>query len=272
MTPLIALQDVKSWLQGDPSKDFPAANNAILERIIGAVSNYVLQYISGPVAPLTFTELYNGRDRPTLTLRQQPVISVQSLTVGSTSFTARTGLTGSGYVFDDTSVTLVDGCFWRGAQNVQVIYEAGYQTSDAVTVATSPDAPPAGSVSAQDLSRAWNSDRGVAYANGTALTLVTTAPSVAGTYQVTQDSKGYGLYVFAAADVGASITITYGFTPEDMGQALIELAGERFRARNRIGESSQSVGGHVTTSFSQRDMNATIRSLLAPFRNVVPVP
>lgn len=269
MTPLVALQDVKDWLGGTPGTAFPSGSDPVLVRIIGSISNFVTAYLNGPVAPATFSEVYNGTGRKVLWLRQQPVLSVRSLSVDSTTFAARVGPTGSGYVFDSTSVSMHESCFWHGLQNVQVTYDAGYQTTDPVIVEANTDNPPAGSVKASDLSRPWNSDRGLAYANGSALTLVSGAPAQ-GQYQVTQDSKGYGLYLLNALDIGAAVVVTYGYTPEDIGQAVLEFVSERYKNRNRIGEVSQNFKGTVV-SFSQKDMNATIKTLLAPYRNVVPI-
>ena len=60
-------------------------------------------------------------------------------------------------------------------------------------------------------------------------------------------------------------------TPLDVEQAVIELVGERFRARERIGLSAKTLGGQETTGFvTASPFNATIAALLAPYRRVVP--
>ena len=277
---LVALAKVKEWLAPSSAQPFPDSSNGLLGRLVGAASAFAIQYLQRPVVPATFSEIYNGNDQRILPLRQRPVILVRSLTIVTTAIAARAQPGSFGFVADNQSVYL-DGCssinwgaygvFVRGVQNIAITYDAGYQQADAWSVpsAVAPATLPA--VDTADLLRPWNSDRGVAYATGAAFTLVTTAPTSAGTYQLTTDVQGNTQYVFATADVGASIVITYGYTPEDVAQAIVELVGERYKARGRIGETSHAVGPNQNVSFSQRDMSPAIKAMLNPYRNVVPI-
>ena len=69
------------------------------------------------------------------------------------------------------------------------------------------------------------------------------------------------------------VAYTAGFAqvPPAIAQAAVELAGEAFRRREHIGQSSKSLGGQETVAFSALDMNATIKALLSPYRAVAPV-
>jgi hypothetical protein len=265
---LISLASVKGWLQDAGLQPSPPTSDNLLNRLVGMASSFAVTYLSRPVAPATFSETYKGADTQALGLRQQPVILVRSLTIGTTVIPPRPSVGAFGFVNDSTSV-YVDSCwrvFCRGVQNIAVTYDAGYQTADPVTVPAGTPAIPTDS-----LSRPWNADRGVAYATGAAFTLVTAAPTLAGTYQLTTDSLGNVTgYAFASADVGAAIVITYGFTPEDVAQALVELVGERYKSKNRIGTTSVGIQQQAT-AFSQRDMNAFAKATLAQWRNVVPI-
>ena len=275
---LISLDSVQEWLQGNPQTPFPSTSNNLLTRMIAGVSAFAVTYLSRPIAPATFTETYNGNGHAQMMLRQQPIIQVRSVTVDTTTVTARTQVGSFGYVADDAMLYIDGGgltvfgygppqMFSCGIQNVLVVYDAGYQTTATVVV---PSGTPY-TLDTDDLPQMWNTDRGVAYAStGTAFTLVTSAPSVAGTYQVTLGANGNAQYAFAAADAGASVVITYGYTPGDVAQALIELVGERVRTRDRIGETSKNFG-QQTTSFSQRDMNANIKASLQQYRQVAPI-
>ena len=253
--------------------------------MIGSVSQFARAYLQGPIAPVTVTELYNGTGTDRLPLRQRPVISVAALTINTTSIPMRPAIGQPGYIWDTSILYLTPGYYnglgygwstfggnYGNVQNVQVTYTAGYQTTQtqAVQSIVNPSATnPA--INTTDLLGTWNSDQGVAYAStGTAFTLVTTAPSLAGTYQLSVDDQGNTQYLFAAADVGANVTITYGYTPEDIVQALVELVGEREKTRNRIGMTSVHIQGQ-STSYSQRDMNAAIKSMLQPYRQLAPV-
>ena len=62
----------------------------------------------------------------------------------------------------------------------------------------------------------------------------------------------------------------YAAVPDDVEQAVIELVGERFRARERIGLTAKTLGGQETTAFATGAFNATIAALLAPYRRVIP--
>ena len=65
-------------------------------------------------------------------------------------------------------------------------------------------------------------------------------------------------------------TAGYAITPPDVEQAVIELVGERFRARERIGLTAKGLGGQETTSFATKPFNDTVAALLAPYRRVCP--
>ena len=63
----------------------------------------------------------------------------------------------------------------------------------------------------------------------------------------------------------------YASLPPSLVQAVNELVGEAFRRRERIGQSSKSLGGQETVSFSTADMNAAVKSALAGFMAVAPI-
>jgi len=73
------------------------------------------------------------------------------------------------------------------------------------------------------------------------------------------------------AHVVVSYTAGYAATPPAIAQAALELAGEAFRRRDHIGQTSKSLGGQETVAFSPADMNATIKSMLAPYRVLAPI-
>jgi hypothetical protein len=151
--------------------------------------------------------------------------------------------------------------FWRGDSNVSVTYTAGFVVQkEAQTVPASPG-PYTVAVNAPNGN--WAVDQGVTYANGTALTLVTGTPST-GQYSVSN-----GTYTFAAGDASAAVLISYSYIPADIEQACIEMVGERYNYKNRIGTVSKSLGGQETVSFSQKDMPDFIKTMLQPYRRVI---
>ena len=72
------------------------------------------------------------------------------------------------------------------------------------------------------------------------------------------------------SNVQVNYTAGFDAIPGDVAQACIELVGEAYRRREHIGQLSVAMPNQVTTSFSQADMNATVRTLLASYRRLVP--
>jgi hypothetical protein len=70
--------------------------------------------------------------------------------------------------------------------------------------------------------------------------------------------------------VVVSYSAGYAATPPDIAQAAVELVGEAFRRRDRIGLASKTLGGQEVVAFSLKDMNDTVRALLAPYQVLAP--
>jgi len=153
------------------------------------------------------------------------------------------------------------GCAYRpGRQSLVVSYQAGYAVqSEAQTV------PPSAPLQLPAFAPygPWASDLGVVYAaTGVALSRVSIAPA-AGQYAV-----GAGLYMFSTPDAGQAVSISYGYVPQDIAQAALELAAERFRAAERIGLRSKSIGGQETISYDTSAISAPVLALLQPYKRV----
>jgi len=255
---LTTVGNVKLWLGITSS-----TSDALLGRLISAVSGLVRGYLSRPYLGSTLvTERVNGHGRDTLTLRHGPVTKVVSIAYdGATVTTAATGNPPTGgYLIDpmpDTvgRITLTDDVFPRGRLNVQVTYWAGYQVAGETYTAAA----------AVQAASTWLTDAGVTYANGTALTAVTGAPT-AGQYAVSS-----GVYTFAAADYGATVLLTYGSPPADLEQAVVDLVGEAFKRPDRIGLITKTLGGQEVITFSQKAMTAPPMLALARFMRTSPV-
>jgi hypothetical protein len=212
-----------------------------------------------------------------MTLRHWPVISLASLTIGNCAIPQRVNPCGAGWVlesWDGTPPGRAQTLSLQGysfglsvpgitcSQNIQIVYQAGYQTSfepQTITNASAMVLAPYG---------AWASDMGVTYADGTPLTPVMEAPAI-GQYQLTPGQPGS--YTFNSGDNGADIFISYGFIPADLTDACVELVSERFKYAQRIGETSHSLGGNETVSFNIARFTPLIAALLQPYRNVLPI-
>ena len=104
-------------------------------------------------------------------------------------------------------------------------------------------------------------------------TLATVADPVALTSGLLFDDRTLTLigYRFPIGlPVVVSYTAGYATTPPDVAQATVELVGEAFRRRDRIGVSSKTLGGQEVVAFSLKDMNDTARALLASYQVLAP--
>jgi hypothetical protein len=117
---LTNLNTAKDWMGLTASGD-----DALLTRLITAVSAYIQSWINRTLASATYTETRNGTGTKRLVLTNYPVTAVASVTVGGVTVPAYN------YVFDQYGIELACGTFSRGAGNVVVQYTAGYATTPA---------------------------------------------------------------------------------------------------------------------------------------------
>jgi hypothetical protein len=271
---LTTLENVTAYLQsGDNAVQ--TADQAMVRRLISAASRAVLGYLNrSSLVSKTYTEVRDGTGQSSMMLKQWPVTSFTSLTVENTPIPASPPPTQYGWRIpawdgglpgEPSILHFVSGYFRRGAQNITAVYTAGYLiTGEAQTV---PAEANGYEIPTSSLLQQFAADSGVTYANGTALTKVTGTPTQ-GQYVAPTDVDGN--YVFAAADAGADVLISYSFTPADIQQVAIELVAERYAYLQRIGVSSQQAGDTKQT-FWQVKFDDLMAETLQPYRNVVPI-
>jgi hypothetical protein len=266
---LTTLSALKSWL-GLPSSVTPS--DATLAATITAASRAVYALLSRPgLLPQIYAEVIDG-ERDRLFLRHWPVLNVQSVILNGIAIPQAPppgARHGAGYLLkpgdtappgEPQALDIFGWRLWRDRQNLVVTYRAGYAVQGE-TQAVSAAAP--FSCSALAPFGPWVSDLGVSYAStGIALTAVASPPAQ-GQYSVSA-----GTYAFSAADAGAALSISYGFVPQDIAQAALELAAERFRGADRIGLRSKSVGGQETIGYDLSSISAPVLVLLQPYRRV----
>jgi hypothetical protein len=180
---------------------------------------------------------------------------------------------------DPAVVELVNGIFYRGVQNIKVVYQAGYVVQNEVQ--TIPANPGPYVVTVFQPQGIWCKDNGVTYANGSALTPVVATPTI-GQYIPPPDPPltlaALGQYTFAAADAGKGILITYSFVPSDLESACIQLVAETYSYRDRIGQLDKILGGQETVRFLRGgigrgqmfDIAPEIEARIWPYVNVIP--
>jgi hypothetical protein len=248
------------------SGGFASVSDPLVERLISAVSTYIQTWMNRTVRNLDYSEMRDGLGQATMMFRNFPVTSVASLTIDGTPILPRVPLAptvtfsqGWGYVFDDVHIMLSGARFCRGFQNVGLAYAAGFLIADeAQTV------PILGPFICTTFARWSAGDRGVTYSNGTPLVAVASSPNQG------QYSVDGSVYTFNALDAGAAVLISYGYVPYDLEQAAVDMIGDWFKSKDRIGKLSEAIEGQSIT-FTNQAITARAQGILNQYRNVSPI-
>lgn len=83
-------------------------------------------------------------------------------------------------------------------------------------------------------------------------------------------SLATGVFPRGRGNVAIAYQAGYADIPADVAQATVELVGERFRTRDRIGQTAKTLGGQETTAFSLAAMSPAVEAMLAPYRRSIP--
>ena len=266
---LTTLAAVKDWL--DISNN---DSDTALVRLIDAASQFVLGWLNrDSFNAKEYSQHCRGNGKSTMLLRNWPVLSVSSVGIGGTAVSASSapvnGLPGTGYTISDLrgapqSIDLWGYSFYYNVP-CQITYTAGFRTSQTSLIPPLVDGATYSTITPLD-SGVWSSDLGVTI-DGVDAVLSTTDQPAAGEYSVDE----WGTYSFNAADIGKTAVISYNYTPWAINQAVTELIGEWYKRKDRIGILSKTLGGQETITFSQKDMNDSIKGALQLYQNVVPV-
>jgi hypothetical protein len=120
---LTTLANAKQWLGVSGTAD-----DALLTRLITAVSGWIVGYLNRPILTATYTNTSNGNGGDTLLLPNTPITAVSSVSIDGVSIPAQTGPTTSGYTFDTSAIYLNGYSFTQAKANVQITYTAGFAT------------------------------------------------------------------------------------------------------------------------------------------------
>ena len=266
---LTNLTALKAWL-GLPSA--PGPSDATLTALITAASRSIYAFLTRPsLLPFSYAETIDLEANRVM-LRQWPVVEMTSVMWRGISMPPDDNAdpeAAFGYLLEPSdgvppgrpqTLDLFGHRYRPGRQSLIVSYSAGYAVqSEAQTVPASSPAQ----FAAFSPYGPWGSDLGVSYATtGARLTPVLASPG-AGQYSVSA-----GTYTFSAADTGQSVSVSYGYVPQDIAQAALEFAAERFRAADRIGLRSKSIGGQETIAYDMSPMSAPIQAMLQPYKRV----
>lgn len=264
-TDLTTLATLKQWLGLTTQTD-----DASLSRLLSSVSRSVLSDISNVLLPQTLTRIMDGQGGTAMVLPDFPIISLTSLTIDTVAIPAAADVTQAGWLLRQLSpneepslseVALIGYRFTRGKQNVKLVVQAGYQASETFTISTP---------YTYTVLRPWRQDVSV-LSGGVAMTPISTGTPTAGQYLAPALSAPPETftYTFSSADAGKTVTITYGYTPEPVEQAVLELCAKRYREKDRVGQKSMNLGGQVVT-YDLSAMTDAVNQMLQPYRKVIP--
>lgn len=111
-----------------------ATDDALLTRMISALSTFVQTWLNRTIALAPYTDVINGVGGQKVQFANYPVTAVSSLTIDGQVIPAapspRTSFW-TGYVFDSQQIMVSGYCLTRGFQNIAIAYTAGYATTPA---------------------------------------------------------------------------------------------------------------------------------------------
>jgi hypothetical protein len=104
-----------------------AADDALLGRMIEAVSQFISAYCDRTFSSTSHTYVCSGTGASRLMLPEAPVTAIASLTIDGAAILPRAAVGGAGYVRVGQELLLDGGLrFPKGIANVQVVYTAGF--------------------------------------------------------------------------------------------------------------------------------------------------
>jgi hypothetical protein len=265
---LTTLATAKVWLGIPiPGSEDTGASDALLTRLISSASGVVLSYLGRTSLGATdVVETYDGFGGDVLVLRQWPVNAIASIEFDGRSDPvpeAVNGASGWRRAQDGAACRQVSFHGFQmpdGRQSVTVTYNAGYRASEARELPEAADGAQTVSVTAYFC---LVEDFGVTI-DGVAQTRVKTGTPGTGEYKLVGST-----YQFPAAIEGEAVVLDYSYVPAAIEDAVIQMVGTKFKAKDNIGVSSKTLGGQETVVFDKRDLSQSIKDVLQPYRRVV---
>jgi hypothetical protein len=255
---LTTLERVREWLAPGQGT-LATTNDSMISRLISSASAFVINELNRNIAVTEYDEWYDSGGLNFVNLRQWPIQTVAAVQFESIVITDEaTGVPPlNGWRLMPPSRLMVTNYrFPRGRSTVRVQYTAGYQTNDeAHTVPATPWQVP--------TYLTWLSDLGVTLEDGTPLVAVSGTPGP-GEYSVTA-----GVYLFDAAQEDAVVLISYSSVPADIDQCVVEMVGERFKMRDRIGVRSKTLPNGESVVFELKALTDPQKQVIDNYRRVI---
>lgn len=276
MTRLTSVANVKNYLAAFTT----GSSDVIIDTLISQWSSAIEQLCNRRFTYSTLTKRLDGTGTDRQVLPLTPIVKVSQVTVNGSNIPASPDACQSGYVFDETSLSLIgSGKFWPGRQNVSVSWESGWRaTGNATVPPTTANVPSAVTVGVLDMEFDTDTDgpsdvgfpmkdRGVATITGVAFTSV---PPTANGPLTQQYSFVDGIYTFNSTDTGTPLQMTFDYAPSPVENACIEAIAYNIKKKGSLGITSQTLAGNTTT-YDKNAMGAGALAMLQQYTSVTPV-
>jgi hypothetical protein len=122
MADLTTLANAKQWLNVSTSTD-----DALLTRLVSSASDYIQAWLNRDLSEISYSSYLDGTGGIRMMFRNYPVTAITKVQVDNIVILPSVGGT-PGYVFTDTSLTLIGYRFTQGYSNVFLQYTAGFPT------------------------------------------------------------------------------------------------------------------------------------------------
>jgi hypothetical protein len=73
-------------------------------------------------------------------------------------------------------------------------------------------------------------------------------------------------FIPGLANIAVTYNAGYATPPADVAEAVMELAGLRYRGKDRLGKTSEGIGGLATTAYAQKDVSPFVASVIARYQ------
>lgn len=233
--------------EGDNANRFAqlisGASGAIIDKIGRRFDGAILtEVLDGPSAGFPYLQIAN------------PVARLIDVKIGMPGARASVPLADVEMVpaLASASLGIKNNGWARGRRTVEVTYQAGFLKTLGGVI------PASGNLT-------WRDPMIVGIVgvliDGVAATATDSAPS-AGQYRY----QGDGVFSFSAADAGKSAAVDAAIVPPPLELACCDMVNWADAARSRAGQTSKSLGGQETVSFSQASMSTASKEAVDRYR------
>ncbi len=279
---LTSLSNLKSWMGITASTD-----DAVLEKAIDRATARIESYIGRQVMSRTYAEWRNGCGVDTIRLHQWPVTQVTNVWTGNKAAIV-IGAT-SGYLRASVSVNQETGTPALVTTTTSTAGVTSSTSHDFASLPTTSDLVTGGILTVPGFTASLTTNlrsvqlRPRAGADAVLATVTLFAADTASEYTYDYDTgrlsidpswwaqwpMDRGTMPDAVKSVLVEYTAGYATVPDDLEQACIEIAAMMYRDRRRdSGLASESLGDYSYTRANRAEMDTTMASLLADWREL----